>query len=77
MEKIDMSKPWNDPVNTEAIGNSIPPVYICPSNSQSPTKTLYQAVVDPSVALRGDMQSRSKSLRWDSEHADGLRNDTS
>ncbi len=50
-EKIDLSKPWNDPINVEAIGELVPPVYICPSSKIR--KTVYQVIVDPESAFPG------------------------
>ena len=41
---IDLSKPWNDPVNVEAFKN-VPSVYRCPSAVLSPGYTSYMAVV--------------------------------
>lgn len=50
-EKIDLSKPWNDPTNAEVFATRMPPMFHCPgfepSSKSSPvTKTLYQVVVD-------------------------------
>lgn len=52
-EKIDLSKPWNDPVNIAATQGQIPPVFSCPS-SQDRTRTLYLAVVDPDGCFPGE-----------------------
>lgn len=48
-EKIDLSKPWNDPVNSEArewdLGNEFS--FKCPATKIPETHTLYQAVISP------------------------------
>jgi prepilin-type processing-associated H-X9-DG protein len=43
-EKIDLSKPWNDPVNREAFETPVSG-YHCPSMVDSPTHTPYFAIV--------------------------------
>lgn len=51
-EKIDLSKPWDDPVNAE-VAKSLPPAYRCPS-VKKPTEltTTYLAVVGETCAFR-------------------------
>lgn len=44
-ESIDLSKPWDDPVNANAAATSVP-IYACPSGDDA-LRTTYQAVVDP------------------------------
>ncbi len=43
-EKIDLSKPWNDPVNAEAFNTRVP-VFQCPSTAHKDNNTTYMAVV--------------------------------
>ncbi len=51
--QIDLSKPWDDPVNLP-FSQIIIPVYACPSgHTDSPEKTSYQVVVDPSSIFPG------------------------
>jgi prepilin-type processing-associated H-X9-DG protein len=50
-DKIDLSKPWNDPANQAAF-DSMPPVYRCPSNHVSKGKTTYLAIVVPGACLK-------------------------
>ncbi|TWU08670.1 hypothetical protein CA54_39060 [Symmachiella macrocystis] len=50
-DKIDLSKPWDDPANAEARGTVVP-VYNCPSTELEPTQTVYLAVVTPDSCLR-------------------------
>jgi type II secretory pathway pseudopilin PulG len=49
---IDLSKPWDDPVNADAMQKALP-VYQCPSNTASPPNhTTYFASVGPKSFLR-------------------------
>jgi len=50
-EKLDLSKPWNDPANEVAF-KTIVPTYSCPSTAGERTKTTYLAVVTPNSCLR-------------------------
>ncbi|HEY0983109.1 DUF1559 domain-containing protein [Schlesneria sp.] len=51
-DKIDLSKPWNDPVNAEACETPAP-VYRCPSAPvEKLTNTTYLAVVTPYSVMR-------------------------
>jgi prepilin-type N-terminal cleavage/methylation domain-containing protein len=50
-EKIDLSKPWNDPVNEEAFKSFIS-TYSCPSKTGERTTTTYLAVVTSNSCLR-------------------------
>ncbi len=43
---IDLSKPWSDPVNAEAI-EKVPRVYQCPTMVERSNKTTYLAIVGP------------------------------
>lgn len=67
-EQIDLSKPWDDPVN--AAFNETPiPFYSCPSTSISGTAlTCYQLIDDPRAIMY-----RSEYRRFD-EVTDGLSN---
>jgi prepilin-type N-terminal cleavage/methylation domain-containing protein len=42
-ERLDLSKPWNDPVNAEAFKTTVP-VYQCPSSREPRPKTTYLAI---------------------------------
>lgn len=69
-ESIDLTKPWDDPVNAEAC-QTIVPGYQCPSSVTDPAKnnhTTYLAVVTPNSCFRA---GKSVSL---SEIADGTSN---
>ena len=50
-EKIDLSKPWNDPANKVAF-DTLPPGYDCPSAVGPPTHTIYMAIVVPGGCFR-------------------------
>jgi prepilin-type processing-associated H-X9-DG protein len=45
-EKIDLSKPWNDPVNASASATKLA-VYICPEAIDTKNTTTYLAIVGP------------------------------
>lgn len=45
-QKIDLSKPWDDPANKEAYESGVP-AYACPSTSGPMTQTVYMAVAVP------------------------------
>ncbi|WZO98846.1 DUF1559 domain-containing protein [Isosphaeraceae bacterium EP7] len=45
-EKIDLSKPWNDPVNASASATELA-VFTCPGASHAKSTTTYLAVVGP------------------------------
>jgi prepilin-type processing-associated H-X9-DG protein len=50
---IDLSKPWDDPVNLP-MASIVVPTYTCPSlSTASPEMTTYQVVVDPSGIFTG------------------------
>lgn len=66
-EQIDLSKPWNDPVNVAAFGERMPPVFRCPAGLDVPG-TLYMVVVDPESCFPGDAQVAFRQIR------DGLAN---
>jgi prepilin-type N-terminal cleavage/methylation domain-containing protein len=50
-EKIDLSKPWDDPVNL-ALSERTPSYYQCPSTSLAPNRTTYLAVVGPQACFQ-------------------------
>jgi len=50
-ERIDLSKPWNDPANKEAYETELS-VYQCPSAVCPPSHTTYLAVVAPNGCFR-------------------------
>jgi len=47
---IDLSRPWNDPVNALAFNTAVRS-YHCPSSSRARNMTTYQALVGPSAFL--------------------------
>jgi hypothetical protein len=52
-DRIDLTKPWDDPVNEQAY-NSMPEVYRCPSDPSATDRNLtnYLAIVTPDSAIR-------------------------
>ena len=58
-QKIDLSKPWNHPVNIAAF-NAVVPVYQCPSVKSEPGMTTYLAVTGDSTGMR---PARSLKIR--------------
>lgn len=52
-EKIDLNKPWDDPVHSELRKTAIAP-FICPSNPSLPSRTSYLAVVGDELAFTGE-----------------------
>lgn len=52
-ETIDLSKPWDDPVNAKAYASS-PDVFRCPSSKSPPTLTTYLAIVVPGGSFGSD-----------------------
>ena len=66
-KKIDLSKPWNDPVNVAAFGDQMPSVFRCPA-SRDISKTLYMVVVDPESCFPGEKPVAFGEIR------DGLEN---
>lgn len=49
-EKIDLTKPWDDPVNAE-LGKEYIKLYCCPEEGNNPNLTTYLAVVGPNAFL--------------------------
>jgi hypothetical protein len=67
-EKIDLSKPWDDPANAQAL-RAAPYIYQCPANlnsEETDNRTTYLAVVTPNSCLR---PARSRPM---SDLTDGL-----
>ena len=62
---IDLSKPWDDPVNAEAREARVT-TYLCPSSEHAPGLTTYCAVVGPDCVFSGSVP------RELSEITDGL-----
>ncbi|MBD3675306.1 MAG: DUF1559 domain-containing protein [Planctomycetaceae bacterium] len=69
-EKIDLTKPWNDPVNAE-VAQSLPQVYACPSLEAygDNQKTVYQAVIGPDSYL---VPTESRVLEENEDNAKTL-----
>lgn len=51
--KIDLNKPWNDPINVAAVGEDTPLVFRCPG-SQDQNRTLYVVIVDRLSCFPGE-----------------------
>ncbi|MFO1007883.1 MAG: DUF1559 domain-containing protein [Planctomycetaceae bacterium] len=66
-QRIDLSKPWNDPANAEAF-KTVVPVYMCPSLKSEPGMTTYLAVIGDNTGLRP-----AKSLKLE-DVTDGTSN---
>jgi prepilin-type processing-associated H-X9-DG protein len=50
-KSIDLTKPWDDPVNAEAF-KTIVHAYRCPANPDEDNRTIYLAVVTPKSCIR-------------------------
>jgi type II secretory pathway pseudopilin PulG len=50
-DSIDLSKPWNDPINAQAL-KQVPSIYQCPSFENSNNRTTYLAIVTADSCLR-------------------------
>ena len=66
-QKIDLTKPWDDPVNAELARTPIQ-AYFCPSMKGDATQTTYHAVVSPESILRPEQSLEGKAV------TDGLSN---
>ena len=66
-EKIDLAKPWDDPVNAELTRTPVQ-AYFCPSMKGDATQTTYHAVVSPESILRPEQSLEGKAV------TDGLSN---
>lgn len=51
-QRIDFSKPWNDPVN-QVVGKEVVSLYHCPANSVPSTNTTYVAVISDNTCWLG------------------------
>ena len=60
-ETIDLSKPWNDPVNAEAY-KTVVHGYLCPSTAVEATHTTYLAVVTPNSVIRPSQSCKIKEV---------------
>lgn len=61
-DSIDLSKPWDDPVNQTAAATVVP-VYACPTAGPVSVATVYQVIVDPSSAFPGATPTKLASIR--------------
>lgn len=61
-KKIDLTKPWDDPVNAAA-AKAIVPVFECPSAAVERPRTTYFAVVTPNSCLRADSPRRLSDIK--------------
>ncbi len=59
--RIDLTKPWNDPVNAEA-AKATPPDYHCPGMAGDATRTSYLAVVSPEGAFQPGKSTAIKDI---------------
>src|SRR5262249_50367494 len=50
-DSIDLTKPWNDPANSEACNTGLP-AYQCPASDLRDNRTTYLAVVTPNSLLQ-------------------------
>ncbi len=60
-DRIDLSKPWDDPVN-QAVAEIVVPVYSCPSMSEHPKSTPYVAIDDAGGIMSGSNPSTKQSI---------------
>jgi type II secretory pathway pseudopilin PulG len=60
-KKIDLTKPWDDPVNAEAAKTRVP-IYECPSSTAESPRTTYLAVIAPNSCLRATEPRRVSDL---------------
>ena len=56
-QRIDLSKPWDDPAN-EFLQDTDNPTFRCPSSNIAPGMTLYQVIDDPTSAFPGSKPQR-------------------
>lgn len=66
-ERIDLTKPWDDPVNLP-FSELVIETYRCPSTNLAPGLTTYVAVVDPSAIFSGPTGTKFADVK------DGLSN---
>lgn len=60
-EKIDLSRPWDDPAN-ELARESCPDAYRCPGAELEEGKTTYLAVVDTQSVMAGSIQRKMSDV---------------
>ncbi|MFO1007882.1 MAG: DUF1559 domain-containing protein [Planctomycetaceae bacterium] len=60
-QKIDLSKPWNHPVNISAF-KAVVPVYECPSVKSEPGMTNYLAVTGENTGIRPERSLKFKEM---------------
>ena len=60
-QKIDLSKPWNHPVNISAF-KAVVPVYQCPSVKSEPGMTNYLAVTGENTGIRPERSLKFKEM---------------
>ncbi|MFO0914440.1 MAG: DUF1559 domain-containing protein [Pirellulales bacterium] len=65
-KKIDLSKPWDDPVNAEA-RDSCPNTFRCPGALLEEDMTTYLAVVDPQGVMSGATPRKMSDVTDDEE----------
>ncbi len=66
-DQIDLTKPWDDPVNQAAMQTAVP-TYTCPSTDMPAISTTYVAIVDPSGMMSGSTATKFRDT------TDGLGN---
>ncbi len=64
---IDLSKPWNDPVNMKAVTTDVS-VYRCPESRRPSNMTTYVAIVGPNACFKPE-GSRRRSEITDHPHS--------
>ena len=62
-DKIDLTKPWDDPANTEVFKMSNFEAYRCPSKPGPATHTIYLAVVTSNSCLRPGESARLSDIK--------------
>ena len=60
-ERIDLTKPWNDPANAEAFATRVD-VFSCPSANLDSGFTTYQALVGAEYAFQPGRQNRIREI---------------
>jgi prepilin-type processing-associated H-X9-DG protein len=60
-ERIDLSKPWDDPANEEALKTRIDP-YCCPNAESPENHTSYLAVVSPNSCLQPNLPRKFSEI---------------
>ena len=60
--KYDMTKPWDDPINMQAVGRRMPEVYGCPNMNSSRDETSYMVVCGPTLVFDGVTKRRPEDI---------------